>query len=281
VFGLGAKQFPGSRRFTLISNKLLFADEVEPDEAKIAVPADVRLDIERLDNDITRLLEESGRVDEEALLALVEDGCETDAQREVLDEVLAEVGLDELLSGSMASRCLLSFNWMSWGAPTSSSDSLWLLTMTEHHFVWLPHDFEDVHPLVILAAVPVSEGPIGISGTVEVCLAGMFNWDLMGGRLPTETTNSAPDLLSEQAVKNAYRSVAQAPAVWSELLEDLADLSSRHPEITSELAGAPSPTTEATVDLDSEVGTRPFETWFRLTYSERADLGYLPPKKSV
>ena len=224
------------------------------------------MNIERFARDVTRLLEETGRVDEEVLLPIVEACCDGNEERQALDED----GLEETMSGFMAPRCLLSFNWISWGAPTSSSDSLWLWTTTEHHFVWLPHDLEDVHPLVILAAVPVSEGAAGISDAVGACLAGLFDWDLMI-RLPTATTNSAPDLLPEQVVKNAYRSLAQHPDIWGELLEDLAELPSEEPDITEELAGALSPGGEATVDLDSEVGDRLFETWFGLTYSERPD----------
>ena len=178
------------------------------------------MNVEALDREIIMLLRESGRAEEEVLVPLVEANCDTGEDHQLLDES----GLGELLSDRMGSQCLLSFNWMSWGAPTSSSDSLWLLTMTEHHFLWLPHDFEDVHPLIILAAIPVSEGVTGIPRTVEACLEGIFNWDLMGARLPTETTNNAAHLLTEKAVKNAYRSLAQEPEVRGELLEDLASL---------------------------------------------------------
>ena len=218
------------------------------------------MDLTKLDRKILAVLGQNARVDADAILPLVMDSGPDEEERETLESE----GLESLLTDRLPTRWLLSFDWESWGAPTSSSDSMFILTVDTHHFLCLPDDAgrDGLHPLLILDATEVKGGQVGVSGMVRRALPALFQT----GRLPTATENMAPDLLTGESVKEAYRSVAERADLWESLLADLAELTSN---ITpaQRLAGI-MPRWIDNSNLDAQARARLFEQWFALTYSE-------------
>jgi hypothetical protein len=202
------------------------------------------------------------RIDEDALMPFVVASCEEDEEREAIESE----GLGWTLTERLPSKDVLSFGWESRGAPTSSSDSMLVLTVDRHIFLCMPTEsLEGLHPFLVLAAALAEEGAAGVSAMVRAHLPGLFG-DVWTLRLPTETTNLAPDLLSAEAVKEAYRSAAQDPDVWDGLLTDLAELSSGITPADRLAGTAPSP--EYGSHLDDHEWARLFDEWFALSYQE-------------
>jgi hypothetical protein len=145
---------------------------------------------------------------------------------------------------------------------------MFFLTVDTHHFLCLPDDggFDGSHPLIILDATEVEGGQVGVSGMVRRALPALFQMDFQARRLPTATGNMAPDLLTGESVKEAYRSLAAHPDFWDSLLGDLAELTS-HITPVQRLAGV-MPQWIDDSNLDAQARTRLFEQWFALTYSE-------------
>lgn len=222
------------------------------------------MDLTKLDRKILAVLGQNARADADAILPLVLESGPDEEERETLESE----GLESLLTDRLPTRWLLSFDWESWGAPTSSSDSMFILTVDTHHFLCLPDNagFDGLHPLLILDATEVEGGQVGVSGMVRRALPALFQTGFWAVRLPTATTNMAPDLLTGESVKEAYRSVAERVDLWESLLADLAELTS---DITpaQRLAGI-MPRWIDNSNLDAQARARLFEQWFALTYSE-------------
>jgi hypothetical protein len=222
------------------------------------------MDLTRLDRKILAVLEQNGHADAEAILPLALDSGPDEEERETLESD----GLESLLTEKLPTRWLLSFDWESWGAPNSSSDYLFILTVDTHHFLCLPDDGggDGRHPLLILDATEVEGGQVGVSGMVGRALPALFQMDFQAPRLPTATKNVAPDLLTEESVKEAYRSLAESADFWDSLLGDLAELTS---DITpAQRLASVMPQWIDDSNLDAQARTRLFEQWFALTYSE-------------
>jgi hypothetical protein len=220
------------------------------------------MDLTNLDRKLLAVLEQKAPVFARAILPLVLDSDPDEEEREILESE----GLESLLTEKLPTRRLLSFDWESWGAPTSSSDSMFILTVDTHHFLCLPDDGgrDGLHPLIILDATEVEGGQVGVSGMVRRALP--VSTRFWATRLPTATANMAPDLLTGESVKEAYRSLAAHADFWDSLLADLAELTS---DVTpsQRLAGV-MPQWIDDSNLDAQARTRLFEQWFALTYSE-------------
>ena len=197
-------------------------------------------------------------------MPLVLDSGPDEEERETLESD----GVSSFLTERLPTRWLLGFDWESWGAPNSSSDSMLIVTIDTHHFLCLPDNagFDGLHPLLILDATEVEGGQVGVSGMVRRALPALFQMDCWAARLPTATENMAPDLLTRELVKEAYRSLAERADLWDSLLGDLAKLTS---DITpaQRLAGI-MPQWIDDSKLDAQARARLFEQWFALTYSE-------------
>ena len=128
----------------------------------------------------------------------------------------------------------------------SSSDTMTLIEIGRRKYLCLPPEILDaLHDFVILG-VASSDRPRDISDLVTKCLSRLFDGDFWSMRLPTETVNYAPDLVSREAVKRSYREASRLPIVWQGLLAD-ADKILKRGEI-------------------SDGGL--FDRWFEATYSE-------------
>jgi len=222
------------------------------------------MDLTKLDRKILAVLEQNGQADAEAILPLVMDSGPDEEERETLESD----GLESLLTEKLPTRWLLSFDWESWGAPNTSSDSMFILTVGTHHLLCLPDDGggDGRHPLFILDATEVEGGQVGVSGMVQRALPALFQMDFQARRLPTATGNMAPDLLTGESVKEAYRSLAKRADFWDSLLGDLAELTS-HITPVQRLAGV-LPQWIDDSNLDAQARNQLFEQWFQLTYSE-------------
>lgn len=213
------------------------------------------MNVSDLDVELIRHLQSGGNVAEEELVAAIRSCCDSDEQAD-----LDENGLDEFITQRLSPRTILSFTWESWGAPTSSSGWIQMAHIGSHQYLILPDDFlEGTHPLFVLGAAEVAAGSEATSQLVAKELAALFG-DVFGPRLPTSTSNSAPDLVSRAAVRSAYWTAAQSDETWQELAADLERLILNQAVDFPDFAIAVSARDEAT-------RTRLFDAFFNATYS--------------
>jgi hypothetical protein len=201
----------------------------------------------RLDARMLEALERDGRVEGDALVSLIETCCQTDEERDYLIDYSVDEWFDEYAS----TRKLASFLW-EFPASMGSSDTLGLLFIGSHVYLYSPDEtLDSTHPFLLLGATNAAAGGDALSDMVRAKLAPLFDDSEWGARLPTSTSNSAPDLVPREAFRDAYRTAltnSDVESAWSE--EVVPEPDRRH-------AGDK--------PLDEE---KLFDRWFETTYSE-------------
>ncbi len=217
----------------------------------------------KLDGELIQLLHNSGRISEETLLPAVLISCEDSAERQSVEDE----GVYVVLTNRRKPREVLKFEWGAGSAPTSYSDSMLSIEIGTHSYLCLPPDVnEGVHPFLVLGAVDRDGQPEAVSQKVAECLAGLFDSQVWSDRLPTMTRNNEPGLVSSQAVKEAYRSVARSEEVWEQLITDLTEMTDE-----ASLSGILGPEGGDFPDpkaMDEPTRSRVIDRWFELAYSE-------------
>lgn len=221
------------------------------------------MDLGKLGPGISAILADHSCAEEDTLLPLILD-CADQEEREALNMN----GVEEVLIDRLPTRYLLDFLWDSWGAPNSSSDSMLTVSVDSVQFLCLPSDIEGGHSFLIIGVVEPGEAQRAVSESVRQYLPALFDYNVWTARLPTETRNLAPDLVTAEAVREAYRAVAENSETWEELIDDLESLRTDRDRRQTSPSGL-QPVTGERSEKD-EGRARLFDEWFSLAYKENS-----------
>lgn len=230
----------------------------------------------KLDDEIQRL---GYPTDENDFQSRVLGCCETPDEREALEEL----GLGEWMETYLPSRTLVAVGWEAWGSPMGGGDSIELLTLGEHAYFFVPRDYAmDTHDLLFLGTTSAPPSPKDVSELVRDQLQGLITGttttsrgsDIWPERLPTETENCAPDLVTRDAIREAYLRVLAAGRtlpwgdIWDSLLGDVWQLLGE--DWLRQWIGKRDIAEFAASDAPEDLLARNeiFEGWFSHTYRE-------------
>lgn len=207
-----------------------------------------------LEAEILTRLKKGERPTEDDLVSAALAACENDDERLQIE--------DEGVYGTVVSEDVdyaLTFDWESWGAPNSSTGAMIIVRLDNRSFLCLPPDrLEGTHPFVVLGALEPDAAPDRAREVVRRLVAGYFDGEY-SIRLPTSARNRRPDLLPDDAVKDAFRAAAHDEAIWEGLLDDFEELLEYRDE----------PINTKLPDADEGFDEETFERWFQAIYDSK------------